>query len=107
VDYILFFEKTTHFNEKLYLGFKPHFSLGVHPEIYSQPFTNTLYSYYSLYSFYFIYYYTWTWALQHCQVLKSRAATADTPILKFNCSRSENYRRLSSVNRTENYARVG
>jgi hypothetical protein len=26
VDYILFFEETTHFNEKLYLGFKPHFS---------------------------------------------------------------------------------
>jgi hypothetical protein len=32
-----FFEKTTHFNEKLYLGFKPHFSEGIHPEIYSQP----------------------------------------------------------------------
>jgi hypothetical protein len=34
-----FFEKTTHFNEKLYLGFKPHFSEGIHPEICSQPFT--------------------------------------------------------------------
>jgi hypothetical protein len=48
VDYILFFEKTTHFDEELYLGFKhgvtPHFSEGVHPEICSQPFTNTLYS---------------------------------------------------------------
>jgi hypothetical protein len=43
VDYILFFEKTTNFKEKLNLGFKPHFSWGVHPEIYSQPFTNTLY----------------------------------------------------------------
>jgi hypothetical protein len=41
--FFFFFEKTTHFNEKLYLGFKPHFSYRVHPEIYSQPFTNTLY----------------------------------------------------------------
>jgi hypothetical protein len=24
--FFYFFEKTTHFNEKLYLGFKPHFS---------------------------------------------------------------------------------
>jgi hypothetical protein len=41
--YFSFFEKTTHLNEKLYLGFKPHFSYGIHPEIYSQLFTNTLY----------------------------------------------------------------
>jgi hypothetical protein len=42
--YFFFFGKTTHFNEKLYLGFKPDFSYGIHPEIYSQPFTNTLYT---------------------------------------------------------------
>jgi hypothetical protein len=26
VEYFSFFLKTTHFNEKLYLGFEPHFS---------------------------------------------------------------------------------
>jgi hypothetical protein len=33
-----FFEKTT-----LYLSLKLHFSYEIYPEIYSQPFTNTLY----------------------------------------------------------------